>query len=519
MHPKKFTRISLLSFLIISLCLTACKTPAVPAQSATAPAVVSPPAGTLPAPEISVASSAATQTEPQQQNTPTQEPLQNPASLLAAAPGPRTHYQLDVSMDYYSRYANVVEKISYTNTTGTELTQIPLHIPMRHYPGSYHQGILSTQPASSFREQEEVTWLDLEAPLQPAAELVIDIVYRLVMPNQAATFGATDQQTNLVNWYPYIPAYREGQGFVIHQPVYDNEKKVYVGEYIVNEISDFDVSLRLTNRPELIEVAASAEAEGEPKSGNYRYRLQAARGFAFSISDSYFIHEIKEGDLTIRSYTFINHENAGTGQAILPIASQAMRLFSDRFFPYPRDLVSIVVADYLHNMEMDGMVMISYGVFDFFDNTAKNNLTILTPHELSHQWFYSVIGNDQALEPWLDEAIATYCELLYYEAYHPELVSWWWDQRVDVHNPSGYINPGIEQAGGYDAYRNGVYLEGARFMRALRESMGDEAFFTAFKDYANTMAWKISSSQDFKSCFDKHSPVDLSPVYARYFSP
>jgi aminopeptidase N len=49
----------------------------------------------------------------------------------------------------------------------------------------------------------------------------------------------------------------------------------------------------------------------------------------------------------------------------------------------------------------------------------------MTPHELSHQWFYGFIGSNHALEPWLDEALATYAELLYYERYHPESVDWW----------------------------------------------------------------------------------------------
>jgi aminopeptidase N len=32
----------------------------------------------------------------------------------------------------------------------------------------------------------------------------------------------------------------------------------------------------------------------------------------------------------------------------------------------------------------------------------------VTTHELGHQWFFSLVGNDQAASPWLDEALATY---------------------------------------------------------------------------------------------------------------
>jgi hypothetical protein len=32
------------------------------------------------------------------------------------------------------------------------------------------------------------------------------------------------------------------------------------------------------------------------------------------------------------------------------------------------------------------------------------------PHETAHQWFYSLVGNDQAHDPWLDEGLATWAE-------------------------------------------------------------------------------------------------------------
>ena len=33
-----------------------------------------------------------------------------------------------------------------------------------------------------------------------------------------------------------------------------------------------------------------------------------------------------------------------------------------------------------------------------------------TPHEVAHMWFYGLVGNNQALHPWLDEGLATYVE-------------------------------------------------------------------------------------------------------------
>ena len=35
---------------------------------------------------------------------------------------------------------------------------------------------------------------------------------------------------------------------------------------------------------------------------------------------------------------------------------------------------------------------------------------VVTVHELAHQWFYAMVGNSQARDPWLDEAFATFAE-------------------------------------------------------------------------------------------------------------
>ena len=41
-------------------------------------------------------------------------------------------------------------------------------------------------------------------------------------------------------------------------------------------------------------------------------------------------------------------------------------------------------------------------------------LESIIAHEVAHQWFYNIIGNDQIDEPWLDEGMAQYATWLYY---------------------------------------------------------------------------------------------------------
>ena len=39
---------------------------------------------------------------------------------------------------------------------------------------------------------------------------------------------------------------------------------------------------------------------------------------------------------------------------------------------------------------------------------GPDRLGLITAHEIAHQWFYSLVGNNQARDPWLDEGFASY---------------------------------------------------------------------------------------------------------------
>lgn len=450
---------------------------------------------------------------PEVVSTPESVPSQD--EQLFSLPDPPenpTHYKLDLIFNYYSHFGSVTQKISYTNKSNQALDEILLVVPPRNFEGSYSQYSLSGELITGFREEGIFTYLTLSKALQPLETTVINLSFRIYLPEHPGIYGYTNQQANISDWYPFIPPYDEEQGWLAYPRIVD-ENNIIVGESIVNEFSNFEVSLTLTSHADLIEVAASAPAEGA--DGRYTYTLEHARGFTFSISDSYFIHEIVQDDVTIRSYVFMSEIESG--KSVTKIGANAMKLFGELFYPYPRELVSIVVGDFLHNMEMDGMIMISYGIFDFYNGIPETDLTIMTPHELSHQWFYGFVGSNHALEPWLDEALATYSELLYYERYHPESVDWWWQIRIYKPAPVGYVDSDIWIEGGYIPYRNAVYLRGVQFLHELRQAVGDGAFFAALKDYAYTNTLNLATRKDFFDAFDRHSDVNLDPIIGKYF--
>jgi aminopeptidase N len=156
-----------------------------------------------------------------------------------------------------------------------------------------------------------------------------------------------------------------------------------------------------------------------------------------------------------------------------------------------------------------------------YQGTPGEYLVAIAAHETAHQWWYGRVGNDQALEPWLDEALCTYSELIYYENLYPESVQWWWSYRVDYYAPSGAINISIYNPDGsatpYLTYKNSVYLNGAHFLDDLRKQIGDDIFFVFLKDYAEKMYLQIAGGQQFFDILSNHTSSDISDLINIYF--
>jgi len=168
-------------------------------------------------------------------------------------------------------------------------------------------------------------------------------------------------------------------------------------------------------------------------------------------------------------------------------------------------------------MEFSALYFHSRHFYDQFDGSVQNYLTTVAVHETAHQWWFEGVANDQALEPWLDESLATYSEVLYYEALYPELVPWWWSYRIDFYKPNGYIDIPVYQGQNDDIYKHTVYFNGAHFLQDLRARMGDESFFAFLSDYFEQNRGEIVTREDFFALLDRHTSVDYTDVLRRYF--
>jgi hypothetical protein len=437
------------------------------------------------------------------------EPNTEPAGI-------RQQYHLNAVYDHARRALSVSEQIHYTNNTPIDLAEIILVVEPHRYPGVFQLERLGG-PVNAYTLNSNRLDVTLTEPLSVGSQVTLEIDYQLALPPipepsdeyKPVPFGYTLRQTNLVDWYPFIPPYQDGVGWLAHDPWFFGEHQVY-------ESSDFEIEFQAGGSDEPLVLAASSmpvRQEGDETL----YRLDRARNFVLSISPFYQVTTEQVGETTVMSYGLPYFEEGA--RAALEYTVEALALYNDLFGTYPRASLSVVVADFLDGMEYSGLYFLSRGFFNTYDGTPAGYLAIIAVHETAHQWWYEAVGNDQALEPWLDEALCTYTERLYYEFNRPELADWWWAFRVDFYEPAGPVGGSIYDYTGFRPYRDAVYLRGAQFLEALRQRVGDEAFFAFLRDYYTRSAGELVTSGDFFAILSEHSSAQIDDLREAFFGP
>jgi hypothetical protein len=471
-------------------------TPAAPPSVSDTPVVL--PTSALPPTDVQTSTPSPTLAP-----TATQPP---PAPTLP--PLTRSRYTLLAQFTAPARL-DVTQVITYINTTAEALPELLFVVEANRQPDVFTLNHLEWgdgAPVERYRLEGARLRLPLKKPLAAGESRTLKISYTLDIPDTPGVLGRSERQVNLGDWYPYVPPYRSGVGWLAYEPA-------RVGEHEVFDLADFEVTLQGVDSPPWV-VAAPGIAES--LDSGLRYRLESARNFAWSISTEYVVSQTTVGEVTIYNYAFPEH--ARWGKDALQVAAQALELYNEVFGVYPRTTLVTLEADFFDGMEYDGLYYLGREYYLQHTGGQDDYLTALTAHETAHQWWFARVSNDQAWEPWLDEALCTYSELLYYERYAPDLQNWWWQFRSDRFEPGGWVNSTIYDHRGFRGYVDAVYLRGAHFMADLRAVVGDEAFFAALREYSTTYTGQIATGEDFFAVLRTHTAVDFQAVVDLYFT-
>ena len=319
----------------------------------------------------------------------------------------------------------------------------------------------------------------------------------------------------LSSWYPILSVFDE-KGWHL-------DGVSGFGDSVFSETALYTVDITLPK--DMVLVATGVEVGREQSGAQITYHLVSGpmRDFFIAASPEFQVVSKTVDGTRVNAYFLPGYDSAGaTG---LDVAASSVDVYNQHFGLYPYSELDIVQAPMRNalGVEYPGIVLIGASLYD---NPDDPSFAVTTAHEVAHQWWYNLVGNDVFDEPWLDEGLTTYSSGLYYqdefgeEAYRG-LVSFWqsgWDGLVkdgkdDVvtHDMQYFENLGDPRV-----YSRVVYTKAALFFKTLRETIGDQAFFAALQAYYQDNQYQVATGADLLANFEAVSGRQLDGLYEEW---
>lgn len=224
-----------------------------------------------------------------------------------------------------------------------------------------------------------------------------------------------------------------------------------------------------------------------PQTAVHVFRAPAVRDVAVSVGD----FDVVERDVA-GTRLHVAAPTAGTETPLrtwTDLTAASMERLSRLLGPFPYDDLWVTIApDVPTGIEFPSAIQ--FGDVDpvvFFP---------LVSHEVAHMWLYALVGNNQARDPWLDEALATFAQAV---------ADGDGRRYVGRDLPSSVIgmvgapmSAWAEQPQNYGA---GVYAQGAEVLLEARAAVGPAEFDDALRSYVAVNAHRIATPADFERAF------------------
>ncbi len=444
------------------------------------------------------------------------------ADVDAVAAAGASRYDLEVRLQWSQANSGEgprlagVERVRYTNTETTPLAEIYFNL-YPNQPGYGGQMQVKAVSVNGQTVQPELTAnnavlrVPLLQPLIPGAVADLTLTYTANVPTQPDQgyniFSASDDTIALAGFYPAIAVYDETGWDMDAPPSY--------GDATYLDTSLYRVKFTL---PEQMVVAASGSLSERVSNGDGTQTQTLVSG---PMRDFYLVaranclktSEVVDGTRVNSYYPPILESG---GKLALRYAADALRVYNQRFGPYPYAEFDVVATPTTAGgVEYPGIVVVAQNLYDrpggFFEQA--------TVHEVAHQWWYGLVGNDQVDHPWLDESLTNYSTVFYWEttegpATAQEIIDTLflgpYEYAKEQDQDRAVIGPVAEfSMGEYGVF---VYGKGPLFFNALRQEVGDGTYFKIMQSYYSEYKYKVARPSDLMAVIERISGRNVEPL-------
>lgn len=340
----------------------------------------------------------------------------------------------------------------------------------------------SSAPAPT--EQPDPTTLVVPIPggLDAGQRIEATVPWRLELPGAVKDRVANvDGAVRLGSFFPIL-AWEPGVGWAAEPPT------TAFAEASSAPVADFSYAVDV---PDGYQVLASGTLD------QGRWIATAHRDIAISVGRFRIVEGVAGAPQPVQVRVGVLEGLDDDPAAYLDRVVRALTDYGRRYGPYPYESFSLALTPGLTGgIEYPGHVM-----------QGPGSIGRTTPHEVAHQWFYGLVGNDQGRDPWLDEGLASWAEARFEGTLDDFAAK---DIPADAEGRTGQAMTFWESR--QSSYYRGVYVQGALALRSLGDA---DLVDCALRLYVAERSFGIATPDDLVAALRQVFP-DADASLARF---
>ncbi len=406
-----------------------------------------------------------------------------PGSVNRTSVNLRASYSVVLALRYASRAFSVNSTATITNTSGGPIDRVEFNTIAARLGGMELRAVEVDGNPVARKVHDQTVIVPLGGILPAGATAKVRVQYRSTLRSSLSGSNWLFTKVNgIVDAYRWIPWVSRDTPFT--RPNH--------GDPFVTPVSP-SVKMRVETDRKLV-IASTADRVSTSANGLTQwFEAKNVRDVTITAAPDFRTRSVVVGSVRVRYY----YRSSANAAAILDAAADAVRAYQSRLGAYPYPIFKVVQSAGGYGMESPGLIWIPYGI-------GSANLRYLVSHETAHQWFYGLVGNDQARQPFADEAAADFMarEIL--------------GLRRGSRCATGRLDRTIY---GYSSacYYEIVYIQGGNLINEARRRMGSTAFWSALRKYVADHRYGLVPTSTLLKALDDGTPVDLSKLFAPRF--
>jgi hypothetical protein len=388
-------------------------------------------------------------------------------------------YNAHVYLGFGSRTFNVDSTLVATNRSGSGIDRLELNTIAARLGGLRMRAASVDGRAVRVTRSDQTLIVPLGGVLPSGQSVTVRIAYGSTLRSSLVgsnwMFTRINGIASVYRWLPWISLRRQ-----FNRPNH--------GDPFVTPVSpEVRVQIRSSQPMTFATSGQLIASSGTLKT----FLARNVRDFTITGSPDYRVRTTTLGDNVIRVF----YRRGAPSATMLATARRAISRYEALIGPYPYPEFKVAQSSGGYGMESPGLIWIP---------TGAANLTYLIHHETAHQWFYALVGNDQAREPFTDEAAADF------------LARYALGLRRASRCGTGRLDLSI-YAYSSSCYYEIVYIQGGNFLDTLRRRMGGAAFWRGLRAYVTAHRLGLAPTKDLLDTLDAHTSLNLRPSFAARF--